>query len=214
MTDPATLPASIPGGRRAQRKASTRRAISMAAQQLVRERGLDAVTVADIADSAEVAHRTFYRYFPSKEDALLLDLRDFLDDYLMLVSSRPPTEHPIDSLLGAVEFVASGLDLDLGAFEWLVDLVDTNPTLAGVQHRLMMAAQDRLTDLFAERLGVPPTDLTPRLCAAAGTAAFHSSVITYARLPADSRGIDDLWALGQAALEAYATGLRNQPESG
>lgn len=207
MTDPAALPASVPVGRREQRKASTRRAITIAAQQLVAERGVEAVTVGDIADAAEVSHRTFYRYFPSKEDALLLTLQEFLEGYVALVASRPADEHPIDSLLGAVD-LASDLDLDLGALDWLVDMVETYPTVAGVQHRIMITAQDQLTDLFATRLGITPTELEPRLYAAAGTAAFYGAVLTYARLPAETRELGDLWVLGRRALNAYASGLR------
>lgn len=211
MSDADRVATPIEGGRRAQHKASTRRAIALAAQQLVRERGLDAVTVADIAEAADVAHRTFYRYFPSKEDALLLDLRDFLDDYVMLVESRPASEHPVDSMLYVVGLVA-GLDIDLTALEWLVGLVEETSSVAGVQHRMMLAAQDRLTELFAERLGVDSSALEPRLCAAAGTAAFQSAVLTYARLPAERRCLDDLWDLGREALESYADGLRPRDE--
>ena len=53
------------------RRRELRSVISAAAVDLVIERGLDAVTVDEIARAANVSRRTFFNYFPSKEDAVL-----------------------------------------------------------------------------------------------------------------------------------------------
>jgi AcrR family transcriptional regulator len=64
------------------RRPHTRRADLMdAAEDLFIRRGLDAVTVEDITNAAQVAKGTFYRYFISRE-ALLLALRDrFIEQF-------------------------------------------------------------------------------------------------------------------------------------
>jgi AcrR family transcriptional regulator len=64
------------------RRPHTRRADLMdAAEYLFIRRGLDAVTVEDITNAAQVAKGTFYRYFISRE-ALLLALRDrFIEQF-------------------------------------------------------------------------------------------------------------------------------------
>lgn len=205
----ATTSAPVVAGRRAQQKASTRAAITAAAQTLIGERGFDAVTVGDIAEAAEVSHRTFYRYFPSKENALLADFKDFLDDFVALVAARPADEHPVDSLVRTLDTIALALPVDADQFNWVYELVEGEPALGGVQHRLLLEAQDRLTNLFAQKLGVSPRSLEPRLFASGATASYQAAVRTWVVLPPDERTMT-VWALGREALETFARGLRNR----
>src|SRR4051812_14348186 len=55
-------------GRRQRKREETRRAIAEAAMRLFVERGFDEVTVAAVAEAADVSVNTVFNHFPTKED--------------------------------------------------------------------------------------------------------------------------------------------------
>lgn len=89
---------TVPEGRRDRKKRETRARISGAATLLIQRRGFDNVTVAEVAEAADVSKMTVFNYFPRKED-LYLDrfperealLRDAL-------AGCPPGEPPVAAL--------------------------------------------------------------------------------------------------------------------
>src|SRR5579884_1280149 len=64
---------SVATGLRERKLAETRQAITAVAMRLFAAKGFDATSVDEIAEVARVAPRTFYRYFPTKEDVVFND---------------------------------------------------------------------------------------------------------------------------------------------
>ena len=60
-------------GLRERKKNRTRETIRQAACRLIEQNGYANTTIEQIAEAAEVSPRTFFRYFPSKESALIAD---------------------------------------------------------------------------------------------------------------------------------------------
>jgi AcrR family transcriptional regulator len=58
-------------GRVARRRAQVRQRILDVTEKLMTERGVDAVTIDEIADAADIARRSFYHHFASKHDVLV-----------------------------------------------------------------------------------------------------------------------------------------------
>jgi AcrR family transcriptional regulator len=76
-------------GRRERKKQQTRQALEEAASALFAERGFDAVTVAEIADAADVAVGTVFNYFGSKEELFFDRLDGMVAELTAAVRDRP-----------------------------------------------------------------------------------------------------------------------------
>ncbi|MEB2343929.1 MAG: helix-turn-helix domain containing protein [Deltaproteobacteria bacterium] len=75
----APAPPAAPEGRRQRRRRETRERLLDATRRVIAESGLEAATIARIAEAADVGFGTFYSYFPSREAALLATVRHVLD---------------------------------------------------------------------------------------------------------------------------------------
>lgn len=83
-------------GLRERKKEQTQRRIAEVALRLFAERGFDAVTVNEIAEAAEVAKVTLFKYFPTKESLVLRGVGQ--EDLAGIVAARPPGQSPLEAL--------------------------------------------------------------------------------------------------------------------
>ncbi len=80
---------------RQRKKLKTRQDLAEAAYALFGKRGFDNVTVAEIAQAADVSRRTFFRYFPSKESVVFPHRMDLIARFRRLIDERDKKENPL-----------------------------------------------------------------------------------------------------------------------
>lgn len=71
------------------RTSRTRRALQDAFQELILEKGYDAVTVEEITDRANLGRTTFYLHYKDKEDLLLGGFSELVDELIKQLSVIP-----------------------------------------------------------------------------------------------------------------------------
>ena len=94
---------------RESKKQQTRDGLAAAAIDLIIARGFDATTVEDIAASVQVSPRTFFRYYPTKEDVVGDLLRAGVVDLVQRLAARPADE-PLSTALRAAALGWADLD--------------------------------------------------------------------------------------------------------
>ena len=97
-------------GLRQRKKESSRRAIEDAAWELFAERGYEETSVNDIAERADVAPRTFFRYFPTKEAVLYPQFDELLQSVRDEFHRRPADEPVIASLFESLGTLSGSLE--------------------------------------------------------------------------------------------------------
>lgn len=166
------------GGLRERKKRETHRALSTAARELVSDRGLEDVTIEEIAAAADVSPRTFFNHFSCKEEAVVGIDPQAVADLAEELRARPIGEGPTQSLR-AVLLPDTAADADEVVRRWQLrnELVRTYPALLPRHLAAMVEVEEALSSVLAERLDVDPrTDPTPRVMVAAVLAATRSAL--------------------------------------
>ncbi|MBI3215710.1 MAG: TetR/AcrR family transcriptional regulator [Mycobacterium sp.] len=165
MTEPANNGDS---GLRERKKLRTRTRLIDAALELAERQGYERTTVEQIAEAVEVSPRTFARYFPTK-DAAILSLVDqqsaAVGTELALIG---PDVRPLEALLAAnlaalQRTKSTGGPLGLERFVAVLRIINNSPDLRSV------AVGQRSVEtrtLIAERLGTSTEDRTVKLISA------------------------------------------------
>jgi AcrR family transcriptional regulator len=161
-----------PRSLRERRRLRTRRAIQAQALRLFAAKGFQATTIEEIAAAAEMAPRTFFRYFPTKEEVV------FWSEYPPMlagfVAARPDDEPALEALQhGIVDGLAAIWDQDEERERMLerLRLAFRTPALHPRMRQQQAHWAAELAEILADRLDERPDDLEVRIIAAAIAAA-------------------------------------------
>ena len=195
----ATLPAAVSG-----RPFSTsREALERAAFALFEERGFDQTSIDDIADAAGIGRRTFFRYYPSKND---LVWGNFEQELLKMRTSLESSD-PEMPLMEAIRESVVGFNLILPGNEQAhrrrMQMILGVPTLIANSTLRFASWRIEIARFAAARLGVNDDALVPVLI---GYSALGVSITAYEQwLRSDDA---DLSALLNDAFDELAAGFR------
>lgn len=161
---------------REQTKARTEAELARAAAELFARQGVAQTTVEQIAERAGVSERTFFRYFPTKEDAVLSYIWLKADDLRSAFLDRPPSESLAEAFLASVRATKTDDEAQATLDRELLRLLRNTPTLRA---RWLVAGWETaaaFTPLVAERLACEPDALMARLATNALLVAIQTAL--------------------------------------
>ncbi|WP_042165451.1 TetR family transcriptional regulator [Paenibacillus gorillae] len=169
-------------GLRERKKAKTIAAVQAHALRLFHEHGYHETTVDQIAAAAEISPSTFFRYFPTKEDVLIIDNYDPL---LIQAFRAQPSEL---SLLEATRnAMTEGIDKmsveEMETVRQRIQLIMSVPELRAATLNNQMMTLQLIVELAAERLGRQADDLAVQTFAGAIIGVSISVMLYYSEHP-------------------------------
>jgi AcrR family transcriptional regulator len=181
----------------------TRAALEAAALRLFAERGYEQTTVEDIADAADVAVRTFFRYFASKQHVLFGDVAiSFIGRLRDALAERPDSEPPAEAVEAAVETLNIVEDDDhrqiMARMRLLRQLPELMPAYLTVLHQM----HEAIAEYVARRTGEPDTAPYPQLIAGAAALAAKAALSEVDRADLDRHEHSELRRRAYQALTA------------
>ena len=178
---------------------NTRERLAKAALDLYGERGYEQTTVAEIAKSAGLTERTFFRHYADKREVLFSGAIELEQLFTRAVADAPPSAAPIDAM-------AAGLDAICAVFEERRDFARKRQAVISATAELRERELIKLASLAAaltatlRARGVPPSvaSLTAETCVAVFKVAFERWIVAdetrpLARLARES--LDELRAV-------------------
>ena len=167
-------------GKRQRKKAGTRAALLESAKTLFERQGFSRTTIQQIAVSADVSERTFFRYFQSKDDLLLPQFRTFLDDVASEFEASSFDGTPLQTLCESVVVVVAR-DIADGNFLPVTFPETWSETATARVAIYFIDWERRIADVIRDRIasvdpGLEDLDLVARVAARCGAAAMRSTM--------------------------------------
>jgi AcrR family transcriptional regulator len=196
-------------GLRERKKERTRRSLVEVSLRLFAEQGYDATTIDEIAATADVSRRTFFSYFPSKEEVLFSGLERRVGVVLRGIEERSVHEPLFDVLIHAAQEVTrhawdyDPVDDDLGRIE--LSVITEVPSLqARALYRLSLA-EEKMAEAL---LRAYPDELNKIMAAAVVGAVIRAGTAAAMTSWQESRSPEEMRTAMRQAVRVVGEGLR------
>ena len=183
-------------GRRERKKRATRQTIADEALRLFLDRGYDAVTVAEIAEAADVAVSTVFKHFDSKEAIAFRRDPAVEAELVRAVVHRDPGVSIVRSLR---DFLVDSPALVAGPPEF-VALVRATPALTAYSDRMWSRHARAVAEAIEAETGRPASDMRLR--------AWTRALV---QIPSLVREEPDREAAVDAAMDVLVHGWSPEP---
>lgn len=196
---------SQPGlGLREIKKRRTREALIEAAMRLYREKGFDGVTVAEIAREADVAPRTFFGYFETKEDVFLGRGDERLDRLVRAIHERDRRQPILSAIQPVLLQDREPVRRESAARPPELPELLRHPAIAHRLRERWNRWEDLLAEAIAKDVGARTTDPEPRVIAAAITGAIRIAAEAARQQPNRRKQVAErVFALLASGLATY-----------
>lgn len=191
-------------GRRETRKRATRAALVTVAHRRFHAHGFEKTTIEEICEEVGVSRRTFFRYFRSKEDLVFPNREERLERFLEVLAEGPEGEGAFDTLRRATgqfgpEYMAHRTQLIAQQ-----TLISKSPALRAREAEIDRDWEAAMVGaLLARGPGGPAAELRARVIAGACIGIIRATMRHWFA----GGGVDDLTALGTAALDSLERGF-------
>ncbi|WP_051342085.1 TetR/AcrR family transcriptional regulator [Pseudonocardia spinosispora] len=193
----------------------TRQAILDAAHEMFDARGFDNVTVAEIADAANISAKTVFAHFPSKEDLVFDDEEELRDSVLCSLRQRAPGQSPLQALVTLLsEMVPETVSETITHLSRLLGPVASSTTLKSRLRLFWDQLEHDVAEQLAEELGERADSPRPRIAAAQLVLVFRmlASEEHLGYLRANPRQSSrDVWL--EAMVDLVGGGIADYPAS-
>lgn len=200
---------SVPLSRRERKKEATREALESAALRLFVEKGYSETTVEDITNEVDVARRTFFRYFDSKEAVVFARSDETLADLETELRQRPSSEPIGVGVIAALRVLASHQE-----DEREKNLIRARISLNAPEVRARALTSQQawvavLTAWIRDRAGADDSDMRPEVLASAVIGAVGAAFAHWVA----GGGVGEPVDLMEQALDILATGFSSEQGS-
>lgn len=189
-------------GLRERKKLKTREAIQRAAIRLFSRQGYEQTTIEEIAAAADISPSTFFNYFATKEDVVMLDVYDPIA--LDVLAQRPENEPVSRTFREVLHSLAAVLDRDRDFILARARLIFHEPELRSRMWDEVERNQALFVPLLARRTRRDPDDFQLRVTVRAVISAMYEAGLDWMR----SDGKEDLIPLMIRALDVIGADAR------